>query len=465
MTETMGHRAPGLVTNRMNPDLVMMVCTAGHVDHGKTALVKMLTGCMTDRLREEQERGLTIDLGFAPCLLGGNLSVGIVDVPGHEKFIRNMVAGVSGIGMTILVIAADDGVMPQTVEHMQIMTLLGVRRGIIALTKTDLVDSKTREIRIAEIREFVKNTFLKDAPICPVSSKTFEGYDSFYTRFVEEVSHIRREQALGLFRMPVERVFMRQGFGMVLTGIPVAGVVRVGDELELMPGGNRGRVRAIQRFSREAEEGFAGQCLALNLPDMGRMEPRRGQVLCTPGCIEPACIVHTYLTIVPGLHLPLKNAVEIKFHSGTLELHGKIYMLEKSEIASGESGFATIVLAEPAAIAPGDRLIIRRPSPAETVAGGEILVLTRGDRRPSRQIILPRLERRLSMTGRFDPASREGLAGLFEYLLLDEFPQGSSGEALARSALLHMEEARDILDTLLQTGVVRKISAGWVIHR
>ncbi|HPS00559.1 MAG TPA: GTP-binding protein, partial [Candidatus Sumerlaeota bacterium] len=203
-----------------NPEVLMMLCTAGHVDHGKTSLVTLLTGCQTDRLKEEQERGLTIELGFAPCFLGGNHCVGIVDVPGHEKFVKNMVAGVSGIAMTLLVIAADDGIMPQTIEHFQIMDLLGVRHGMIALTKTDLVEPDVVEQRIQEIRGFFAGTFLDGVPICPVSSHTFEGYPEFYQTLLDEIGRAAHRPRPGVFRMPVEKVFTQEGFGSVVTGIP-----------------------------------------------------------------------------------------------------------------------------------------------------------------------------------------------------------------------------------------------------
>ncbi|MCX6999945.1 MAG: GTP-binding protein, partial [Candidatus Sumerlaeota bacterium] len=226
-----GYKPPGLLRHGVNPEVIMMICTAGHVDHGKTALVRLLTGCNTDRLKIEQERGLTIELGFAPCYLGNNLCVGIVDVPGHERFIKNMVAGVSGIEMAALVIAADDGIMPQTVEHLQIMELLGVRRGMVALTKIDLVSREQVERRIREIGEFLVGTFLEGATICPVSSETLEGYDHFYHTLVDSIKKITVARRRGVFRMPVERVFSRPGFGFVVSGIPVDGAIQVGDEV------------------------------------------------------------------------------------------------------------------------------------------------------------------------------------------------------------------------------------------
>lgn len=348
----------------------MMVCTAGHVDHGKTQLVKMLTGCQTDRLRDELERGLTIELGFAPCFLGNGLCVGIVDVPGHEKFVRNMVAGVSGIEMAILVVAADDGIMPQTVEHVQIMELLGVRDGIVVLTKTDLVSAETVEQRTHEVREFLTGTFLESAPVCPVSSETFVGYPEFYALLVSRISHHRLRRDTRVFRMPVERTFTRPGFGLVVTGIPVTGSIRIGDQVEVVPGQLRGHVRGLQTFLHDANEGEAGQCLALNVPEYAKTPPTRGQVLCLPGYLRPASFFHVRLQAVPGLDRPLRNAEQVKFHAGTAEEPAKLYLLEETELPPGQSMLGTVAVANPVAAAVTDRFIIRRMSPQLTVAGG-----------------------------------------------------------------------------------------------
>jgi selenocysteine-specific elongation factor len=430
----------------------MMICTAGHVDHGKTSLVRLLTGCATDRLKEEIERGLTIELGFAPCFLGNNMSVGIVDVPGHEKFIKNMVAGVSGIGLTLLVIAADDGVMPQTVEHFQIMDLLGVRHGMVALTKIDLVDAATREARIGEIRAFLKGTWLEGCPVCPVSSETFEGYPEFYNTLVAEVEKAKARRRHGLFRMPVERTFNQSGFGSVIMGIPVDGAVRVGDPLELMPGGQKGRVRAMQRFGHDATEGRHGQCLALNIPDLGKTPPERGQSLCAPGCLRESLFFHVSLQAVPGLAKPLTNAENVKFHTGTVELPGKVYLLEDAPPTEGRECLATVALTEPAAAAPHDRFILRRASPAVTVAGGEILALGAGDRRPRKSKILERLVELRELFRGIDPDSAEGMDRKLGACLRWDFPMGATAETLSRGALLEAGAVAAGLERLIRAG-------------
>ncbi len=345
-------------------------------------MVKLLTGCNTDRLKAEQERGLTIELGFAPCFLGNNLCVGIVDVPGHEKFIKNMVAGVSGIDMTILVVAADDGIMPQTVEHFQIMDLLGVRHGIVALTKTDLVAAERVQQVAADIRAFLNGTFMEDAPICPVSSETLDGYDQFYDVLVKEITGIVKRRKVGVFRMPIERVFTQKGFGSVVSGIPVDGTIAVGAQVEVVPGDQTGKIRGVQRFLRDAAEGGYGQCLALNIPDFNRNPPARGQVLCLPGYLKPARFFHVKLTAVVGLEKPLRNANEIKFHTGTVEEPGKLYLLEDKTLEGGQTGLASIALSDAVAAAVHDRFIIRRPSPVERYSQSHTLLSGRGRNRP-----------------------------------------------------------------------------------
>ncbi len=446
--------APGLMRREVNPEVLMMVCTAGHVDHGKTALVQLLTGCRTDRLKAEQERGLTIELGFAPCFLGGNECVGIVDVPGHEKFVRTMVAGVSGIDSTILVIAADDGIMPQTVEHLQIMDLLGVRNGIVALTKIDLVpEFRVREVT-ESIRTFLKGTFLEGSPICPVSSETFEGYPEFYDTLVSHIRALGKRRRSGVFRMPIERTFRKEGFGIVVTGIPVDGEVHVGDTVEFVPGGDRAKVRGIQRFLRDAREGGFGQCLALNLSEGGRTAPLRGMVVARPGILKPASIFHVRITTVPSLETPLRHAETIKFHTGTSEQTGKVYLLEGRALGPGEVGLTTIVLNEPVAAAPHDRCILRRSSPANTIAGGEILRPCLDAQRPKKQQILPILLEYGERLQGIDPSGPEGLKTRAELFLLHDHPKGASLESIAANLFLADATARLILDDLALQGAV-----------
>jgi selenocysteine-specific elongation factor len=441
-----------------------MVCTAGHVDHGKTRLVKMLTGCRTDRLKAEQERGMTIDLGFAPCSLGGDLLVGIVDVPGHERFIRNMVAGVSGIGLALLVIAADDGVMPQTVEHVRILELLGVRRGVVALTKTDLVDEETLEYRIAETREFLDKTFLKDAPICPVSSETFAGFPAFYETLVEHIRQGMSQARAGIFRMPVERTFSVPGHGQVVTGIPIAGRVVVGDVLELVPGGTVGKVRSIQRFGHDADSGQTGQCMALNIPDLGKAPIVRGQMLAAPGFLRAARFFHLQMRTVPELGKPLRTGEFVKWHAGTCEAAGRIFLLDRRELSPGEETLATVALDEPAVAAPHDRFILRRSSPAATVAGGVVLAVESGERRPRRTQVLGRLQEYRTLFAGVDPDSDEGSACKTLFCLRWSHPLGASCEELAKGTMLETGAVHDSLELLAAAGKVLALNPDFFIR-
>ena len=438
----------------------MMLCTAGHVDHGKTRLVKMLTGCMTSRLKEEMERGLTIELGFAPCFLGGNLCAGIVDVPGHEKFVRNMVAGVSGIDLAILVVAADDGVMPQTVEHVQIMELLGVRHGLVALTKIDLVAPDRVEARRGEIAAFLRGTFLDGAPVCPVSSETFDGFPEFYDTLVARIGELKRERRPGVFRMPVERAFTRPGFGAVVTGIPVDGRVGLGDRVERVPGHEVGHVRGMQCFLREAAEGGAGQCLALNVPEFGKIPPRRGDVLSVPGYAQAARVFHLRLRTVPTLDTPLKNAEDVRFHTGTAEQAGRLFLLEDKILGSGGSALTTVVTAEPIVAASRDRFILRRPSPAMTVGGGEILLVSAADRRPRRAEVLADLREFEELCGKEDPRSAEGRRRRAAWALRRAPRWAATVDELARASMLTSDDARDALAGLVAAGSAVALEGG-----
>jgi len=449
----------------MDPDVIMMIGTAGHVDHGKTRLVRLLTGCNTDRLKEEQERGLTIELGFAPCLLKGEVAVGIVDVPGHEKFVRNMVAGVSGIDMTVLVVAADDGIMPQTIEHFQIMELVGVRHGMVAVTKTDLV-SEERVLEVVEqVREFLTGTFMEGAKICPVSSETFDGFFEFYEVLVEEIQGLTKRKSDGVFRMPVLNAFTQQGFGAVVTGIPVDGTIGIGDQVELVPGQRKGKVRGLQRFLRDASEGGFGQCLALNVPELGKNPPSRGEVLCAPGFMESRESFHLRLSVVGGVGEPVRNAEHVVFHTGTSERRGKLYLLEEKVLGPGQVGLGTIVLSTPIAAAVHDKFIIRRPSPAMTVAGGEIIGLAETGRKPNRKRILGRLQAFVETFAGIGPTSPERREREIEYFLRSDGETGASLADIGRGTLLAREVVEDRLSRLAKEEKVLLLGPDLFIHR
>ncbi len=360
----------------------VMVGTAGHIDHGKTELVKLLTGCDTDRLKEEKRRGMSIDLGFAPCSLADNANVGIVDVPGHERFIRNMVAGASSIDVVLLVVAADDGVMPQTREHLEVVQLLGVERGLIALTKIDLVDQTRRQRAIEQIRELTRGTFLAGAKIAPVSSVTAEGFDGFYEALSEVVAQTPRRNTQGVFRLPIERVFSVKGYGTVVTGVPASGQVQLGDQLELIRAGSdeQGpsrrlacRVRGLQVFGKDTRCGLAGQCVAVNLAHVGSGEIGRGDALVSEGYFRPTQIVTGELSLLSRVKKPLAWRTPVALHVGTSERQAKAVLLDRKELAGGDSCPVQFLLDGPIVAGPTDRFVIRTHSPRMTIGGGVVV--------------------------------------------------------------------------------------------
>jgi selenocysteine-specific elongation factor len=346
--------------------------TAGHIDHGKTALVKCLTGCDTDRLKVEKERGMSIELGFAPCTVS-DLEVGIVDVPGHENFIKTMVAGASGIDGVIFVIAADDGVMPQTREHFDILTLLGVRYGLVALTKVDCVGPEQVQKVTAEIKEFLAGTFLENAPICPVSSITGQGFDVFYEALKELVNSIEPKKADGVFRLPVERVFSVKGYGTVVSGIPISGTTKVGDELMLFPHGVKGRIKAIQVYKRQSQSAMVGQCAALNVPQWDYKTIKRGCCVTLGEYFSPRQWYLCRLQILEDVKSPLKNGARAKFHTGTSEVAATVFLFEDNKISAGRETIVQLRLNEDIIAGPGDRFILRSLSPVQTIGGGMII--------------------------------------------------------------------------------------------
>ena len=346
--------------------------TAGHIDHGKTALIKCLTGCDTDRLKAEKERGMSIDLGFAPCTVS-DLEVGIVDVPGHENFIKTMVAGASGIDGVIFVIAADDGVMPQTREHFDILTLLGVKYGIVALTKVDCVGPEQVDKVTAEIKGFLAGTFLENVPVCPVSSITGQGFDVFYEALKELVSSIKPKKTDGVFRLPVERVFSVKGYGTVVSGIPICGSAKSGDELTLFPHGVKGRIKAIQVYKRQSDTAIVGQCAAINVPQWDYKTIKRGCCVTHGEYFSPQKWFLCTLRILSDIKSPLKNGANIKFHTGTSEIVASAFLLKGNNISAGEESIVQVRLNESVVASPGDRFILRSLSPVQTLGGGMII--------------------------------------------------------------------------------------------
>ena len=371
----------------------IVIGTAGHIDHGKSTLVKALTGIDPDRLKEEQERGMTIDLGFARFELPDGRRVGMVDVPGHERFIKNMVAGATGIDLVVLVVAADDGVMPQTREHLAIMQILGVARGLIALTKIDMVEPALVELAAEDVLAAVRGTFLEGAPILPLSAHTGAGLEAFKQELCRLALATPSRSDAGVFRMPVQRVFSAKGFGTVLTGIPVAGTVAVGDVLEVLPSGKRGKVRGIQAYQEAVARARAGHSTAINLADVSVEDVTRGNVLATPGFFRPTRMVAATLAALPGLARPLADRLAIRLHTGTAEAVGELVLLDCEELAPGASALVQLRLEEPVVCAPGDRYVLRLASPALTLGGGALLEESKHRLKRFKKFMLAELER------------------------------------------------------------------------
>ncbi|GAB7387467.1 selenocysteine-specific translation elongation factor [Bacillaceae bacterium] len=346
---------------------------AGHIDHGKTTLTKALTGVDTDRLKEEKQRNISIELGFAPLVLPNGKRVGMVDVPGHERFIRQMIAGAAGIDMVLLVVAADEGVMPQTQEHFAILDLLGVKKGIIVLTKADLVDEEMLELAKEDVRELVQGSFLADAPILAVSSTTGMGLDELKNAIQQMLATVPVRGHEGPFRLPVDRVFTIKGVGTVVTGTVYEGKVREGDELEVLPLRKRVKVRQVQVHNEKVPAAFAGQRAALNLGGIEVEEIARGSVLATPGYFRLTNRIDVSLSLLPDLSFSLKQRSLIRLHTGTTEVLGKIIFFDRNEMQPGERTVAQLLLDEEIVVKREDPFILRRPTPAHTLGGGKVI--------------------------------------------------------------------------------------------
>jgi selenocysteine-specific elongation factor len=439
----------------------IMLGTAGHVDHGKSALVKLLTGCETDTLAEEKQRGLTIDLGFAPCRLADDRIVGVVDVPGHVDFIRNMVAGAHGVDVVIFVVAADDGIMPQTREHLHILSLMGLRNGLVALTKIDLVEAERRNSVIEDLRRLLAGTFLANAPISPISNITGEGYENFFDALNQVVTACEDRSSAGVFRVWVEDVFTIRGPGTVITGIPSSGLVRIGDPLTLLPAGLAGHVRRMQVYGDDATEARAGECVALNLPELGHEQVRRGMVLCASDAVAPVTMAEAELRILDSVKGKVDDFVEAHLHVGTASVLARVAMLEGTEMTAGQRQMVQLRLAEPLPLVPGDRFVVRANLPAQdqiglaTIGGGRILGVSN-----------VRLRRMKSWTLNSLAARRDALDDPARWceLMLRESGLPLPVSDLQKICLLRSEEMTAILEKLRADGRVVSLPGGTLTH-
>jgi selenocysteine-specific elongation factor len=430
--------------------------TAGHIDHGKTQLIKTLTGIDTDRLKEEKERGITIDLGFAHLTYEDGTEVGVIDVPGHERFVRNMLAGVGGIDLVMLVIAADEGVMPQTREHLSICQLLRVKEGLVALTKTDLVDEDWLELVSEDTREFLKGTFLEDKPIVPVSAKTGQGIADLKRELQTLVARVPPKQSEGKFRLPVDRVFTIRGFGTVVTGTLFSGTIRVEERIEIYPKGIEAKIRGLQVHNTSVPEAIAGQRTAINLQGIDKIDLERGDVLGHPGEFAPTFMLDAVLQHLADAPRPLRHRARVRLHVGTSEIMGRVILLDRDDLAPGEEAYVQLRLEEPAIVLPRDRFVIRSYSPVQTIGGGMVL-----DAQPVKH--------------------RRGEAGLAEHfqLLAEGSPKEIFTHHLKRAThqglrlaeflpRTELSEARlrQVATTMQRAGPVRAVNPdmGWYVH-
>ena len=351
----------------------IVIGTAGHVDHGKTELVKAMTGIDTDRLKEEKQRGISIELGFAHLKLPSGRTASIVDVPGHEKFIKNMLAGACGIDLVLLVIAADEGVMPQTAEHMDILQLLNVKTGIVTLTKIDMVDSDWLEMVIDEVKSFLKDTTFKEAPIVPVSAVTKEGLDVLLKKINEVVGKLERKKAFDFLYLPVDRVFSVTGFGTVATGTLLSGEISLGNEIEILPDKILAKVRNIEVHNKKVTKAFQSQRVAVNLSGVEAKDLKRGCVISNPDVIKPTDIIDVKLKLLKSAAKPLKNRTRIRLHIGTSEIMCRVILLDRDELAAGEEAYAQLLLEDKTAAIKGNNFVIRSYSPMRTIGGGVVI--------------------------------------------------------------------------------------------
>ncbi len=351
----------------------VIIGTAGHIDHGKTTLIKRLTGIETDRLEEEKRRGITIDLGFAFFDLPSGKRAGIVDVPGHERFIKNMLAGVSGIDLVLLVIAADEGVMPQTQEHLDILNLLEVKNGIVVLTKADLVEPDWLEMVKQEVGEKLKGTFLEKAPMIPVSAVSGLGMDALIKEIDKMVETVPSKRVQDAARLPVDRVFTMTGFGTVVTGTLTEGILQEGQVLTLFPSGQEAKIRKLQVHSQDVQTAYAGQRVAVNLANLKTTEVHRGDVLAAPNSLKTSHMIDVELNVLKSYKRELANWTRLRLYQGTKEVLCRLVLLDREVVKPGETCFAQLRLEEAVGFKYGDRFVLRFYSPLETLGGGHVL--------------------------------------------------------------------------------------------
>ena len=424
----------------------IIIGTAGHIDHGKTTLIKALTGRNTDRWEEEQRRGITIDLGFTYFDLPSGDRAGIIDVPGHEKFINNMVAGVVGMDLVLLVIAADEGIMPQTREHMDILGLLGIEKSIIVLNKCDLVDEEWIELVEEEIREELSGTFLEQAPVVKVSAATGQGLD----QLIEVIGHMSSDEVVEkdihtIPRLPIDRAFSLSGFGTIITGTLVSGTIRKEDTLEMYPIGKECKIRSIQVHGADQKECYAGQRVAINLSNVKKKEIQRGCVLAPPNSMKNTDLLDVRLNVLESSMRVLTNHTRLHFFTGTSEILCRAVLLDKEEIGPGESGYVQLRLEEEIAVRRGDKFVVRFYSPMETIGGGVILEPNPGVKKRFQENVIEELKRKESGSS----------ADVIELHVRERADTLITTAELAKLTALSIDEVQEDISELLSQGLVQ----------
>ncbi len=433
----------------------IVVGTAGHIDHGKSTLIKALTGVDPDRLKEERERGITIDLGFASLKLSNQLRVGFVDVPGHERFVKNMLAGVGGIDAVLLVVAANESIMPQTREHFDICRLLSIQRGLVVITKCDLVEPDIVELVRLELQDYLQGSFLEDAPVIPFSTSNREGLVPLKRALGELAESVPARSPALPFRLPVDRCFSLKGFGTVATGTLVSGTIHKDSEVQLYPSGKRSRVRRLQVYSQEVDQAQAGQRTALNLQGVDVSEVQRGMQLSVCDRYRVISLCDCRVTLLESSPVTLRNRGRVRLHLGTAEVLATVRPLQPKTIAPGQTGMARLALEKPVLALVGDRLILRRTSPMITVGGGVVLDVNPPRRRRDRN--LNRSIQFLQAMGSADPktmigqlAQREAARGIDEDQVLSQLPFSRTAVRKVLSQLIQEKQVCRLVKNPLQ---------------
>lgn len=442
----------------MSEIVTVVVGTAGHIDHGKSSLVRRLTGIDPDRLKEERDREMTIDLGFAPFSLPDGRRVGLIDVPGHERFVKNMVAGATGLDLVVLVVAADDGVMPQTREHLEILTLLGLEAGMVAITKIDLpgVDEELVELLQLELEELAEGTFLAGAPICPLDSLSGRGFQAFEETLrglIEARAAHKPARAAGAYRQPIQRVFSARGFGTVVTGVPLQGTLEAGQKVEVLTstGVLQGRVRGLQAYGEAVERVQAGHSAAVNLADVDFKSVARGDTLASPGVFRAHDMFEARLHYLASQPKPLEQRQQVRVHLGTAEVLGELVLLDHERLVPGEAALCQLRLRDKVVAASGDRFVVRRHTPMETLGGGVILGPSRWRLKPLKGFVLERLSRRESALGNLEQAL---------VLALEEAGEPSRSQGLVDRLQRPRQEVEALLTRLAADGELIEVSGG-----